>query len=251
MPPALWKPESPMLAALEPEAPTLGDVLANDPERETLTVAEVMEELQEILKGVNLGRADLPEEEWPGRPVNVRDVLDSCGDERDWFQGFPLRMRAHVQAVGRFRLARRRRRKLSSGFDFGQIMWIGDMGAAKSVEAAEEAHKWSERGHAVFHNGGFNWGRIIEGADIYEIIDRIPRYSIVIIDEAHTSLESGSAMTSGVRSFAILCAGTPQEGLQTPADERHGPDDCPRGTGDDIGSAAAVQGQGSVGNPRL
>ncbi len=137
----------------------------------------------------------------------------SSGDERDWFS-FRMRLTAHVRAMKLFRQARRRRRKLSSGFDFAQIMWVGDMGTSKSVSAAEEAFVWFQRGHPFFHNGGFNFGRLVEGSDIYEVIANVPMYSVVGIDEAHTGLEAGMAMSSGVRGFAILCAGLRKKGCK-------------------------------------
>ena len=153
-----------------------------------------------------LGRQDPPESRWAGRWINEDDVALSCGDERDWF-GHAMRRQAHRDAMTRFRQARRRRRKLSSGFSFAQVMFIGDMGASKSVSAAHEAYRWFQRGHPFFHNGGFNFGRVVEGADIYELVDAVPRHSVIGVDEAHTGLESGMAMSTGVRSFAILCAG--------------------------------------------
>ena len=152
------------------------------------------------------GRADPPMSSWAGRWMTERDVGMSAGDERDWFT-FEMRLQAHYDAIRRFCEARQRRRKLSSRFDFAQIMFIGDMGASKSVSAGHEAYKWFQRGHPFFHNGGFNFGRVVEGADIYELVDAVPRHSVIAIDEAHTGLESGMAMSTGVRAFAILCAG--------------------------------------------
>ena len=213
MPPALSKPASPTLATLE-------DVdFQQDPEQRPAGASElggidaVVERLLGQIDIPDLGRADPPEEQWPGRWVNVEDVAMSSGDERDWFN-FRMRLTAHVRAMKLFRQARRRRRKLSSGFDFAQIMWVGDMGASKSVSAAEEAFWWFQRGHPFFHNGGFNFGRIVEGADIYEVIANVPMYSVIAIDEAHTGLESGMSMSTGVRGFAILCAGLRKKGCK-------------------------------------
>ena len=138
-------------------------------------------------------------------------------------------MEAHVRAMKLFRKARkhrlRRQRGLSPGFDFAQIMWVGDMGASKSVSAAEEAFYWFQRGHPFFHNGGFNFGRVVEGADIYEIIANVPMYSVIAIDEAHTGLESGMSMSTGVRGFAILCAGLRKKGCKLLLMSCHGQDD--------------------------
>ena len=219
----LAKPPSPTLAALEdPNVLRDGEHDADaqlfiEEGRPFETVKETAErlirEIQEESGQLDLGRADPPEDQWPGRWVDARDVMLSSGDERDWFS-FRMRMEAHVRAMKLFRRARRRRRKLSSGFDFAQIMWVGDMGASKSVSAAEEAFHWFQRGHPFFHNGGFNFGRVVEGADIYEIIANVPMYSVIAIDEAHTGLESGMSMSTGVRGFAILCAGLRKKGCK-------------------------------------
>ena len=159
------------------------------------------------MAAVVLGRADPPESAWAGRWIDEDDVAMSCGDERDWFDDPEMRFQAHRDAMTRFRQGRARRRKMASGFNFAQVMFIGDMGASKSVSACHEAYRWFQRGHPFFHNGGFNFGRLVEGADIYELVDRVPRHSVIGLDEAHTGLESGMAMSTGVRSFAILCAG--------------------------------------------
>ena len=216
--PALLKPPPPLirrpgLGLARPEEEPAPDFDWLDPEIERLTIRDIADEITKAYKIADMGRHDPPEDEWAGRSVSIDDVADSSGDERDWFS-FPMRLEAHLLEVALFRKARKLRRKLSSGFDFGQIMWVGDMGASKSVSACEEAAFWHERGHEFFHNGGFNFGRVIEGADIYEIIARIPRHSVVAIDEAHTSLESGAAMTTGIRSFAILCAGLRKKGCK-------------------------------------
>ena len=227
MPPALLTPQSPTLASLEDidfvqdDGRLISDdaaaQLAGEYESIDATVARLLAEFEEENGPLEKGRADPPESEWPGRWVDVRDVAASAGDGRDWFS-FEMRLKAHVRAMKLFRRARRyrlpRKRGLSPGFDFAQIMWVGDMGASKSVSAMEEAFFWFQRGHPFFHNGGFNIGRVIEGADIYEIISRIPMYSVVAIDEAHTGLESGMAMSTGVRSFAILGAGLRKKGCK-------------------------------------
>ena len=153
-----------------------------------------------------LGRADPPESQWAGRWINETDVALSSGDDRDWFT-LEQRLAAFRNSVERYQRARARRRKLGSKFDFAQIMFVGDMGAKKSVAMGHEAHKFVQRGHPFFHNGGYNFGRLVEGAEMYELVDRVPRNSLIAIDEAHTGLESGMAMATGVRAFAILGAG--------------------------------------------
>ena len=225
--PALAKPASPVLEELNGHVDADSRLVDADEQLfieeggpfETVreTAERLIREIQEEAGQLDLGRKDPPEDQWPGRWVDARDVMLSSGDERDWFT-FPQRMEAHVRAMKLFRRARkhrlRRARGLSPGFDFAQIMWVGDMGASKSVSAAEEAFFWFQRGHPFFHNGGFNFGRVVEGADIYEIIANVPMYSVIAIDEAHTGLESGMSMSTGVRGFAILCAGLRKKGCK-------------------------------------
>ena len=95
-----------------------------------------------------LGRADPPESQWAGRWINEEDVALSSGDDRDWFT-LEQRMATFHEGVQRYQTARRRRRKLSSGFNFAQVMFVGDMGAKKSVAMGHEGYKWFQRGHPI------------------------------------------------------------------------------------------------------
>ena len=153
-----------------------------------------------------LGRRDPPESAWAGHDVTEDAVVVASGDDRDWFE-YEMRLRAFRRGQKLFRQARKRRRNFGSGFGHEQIMFVGQMGAKKTLSAAEEAFKWYQRGHPVFHNGGFLFGREVEGAQIYEIVDNVPMHSVILVDEAHSALESGSGTTSGVRGFVILEAG--------------------------------------------
>ena len=153
-----------------------------------------------------LGRRDPPPSAWPGETVTEDAVAVASGDERDWFI-YRMRLAAFRRGRALFLRARRRRRKYSSGLRHEQIMFVGQMGAKKTVSAAEEAFRWYQRGHPVFHNGGFLFGNYVQGSDIYEIVDDVPKYSVILVDEAHSTLESGSGATTGVRGFVILEAG--------------------------------------------
>ena len=153
-----------------------------------------------------IGRGDPPESMWAGREVTIEEVAMACGDDRDYFS-YDMRLQAAKEAKSRYTVARKNRRNMASKFKFGQIMLIGDMGASKSTLAAWDAYRYYQRGHPFFHNGGFLFGRMVEGAGIYEIVDQVPRNSVIAVDEAHTGLESGMAGSTGVRAFTILCAG--------------------------------------------
>ena len=84
------------------------------------------------MANVNLGRADPPRSDWPGREVDETDVLKACGDDRDWF-ATSQRLEAFRKVKACFEYSRQRRKKYSYGFDWGQTLIIGDMGACKST----------------------------------------------------------------------------------------------------------------------
>ena len=159
-----------------------------------------------------------PEDQWPGRWVDARDVMLSSGDERDWFT-FPQRMEAHVRAMKLFRQCSEAPTPAQAWPQPGlrlrpDHVGGGHGGVEERVGGRGGAFYWFQRGHPFFHNGGFNFGRVVEGADIYEIIANVPMYSVIAIDEAHTGLESGMSMSTGVRGFAILCAGLRKKGCK-------------------------------------
>lgn len=153
------------------------------------------------------GQSDIPPELWAGKPVGEEHVIAACGDERDWFSA-DERWYAHRLREAKHDLAVRRKWKLSSnGWDFGQVLVVGRMGAKKSVFVDWIAGYWYELGHPVFANASLLFGRRIDGAETYDLVAHIPKYSVVFIDEAHGVFESPAAMTLGLRTFRILLAG--------------------------------------------
>ena len=152
-------------------------------------------------------RSDPPEEEWAGREIDIDDVINAGGDYRDWFS-VDMRINAHLRARGLFMLARRRRKRFNTGgWDFGQTLIVGRMGAKKSVLAAYLAYYWYVRGHPVFSNGSLLFGRRVEGAELYDVVSRIPHDSLIFVDEAHGTFESAASTTTGVRAWEIQAAG--------------------------------------------
>ena len=152
-------------------------------------------------------RSDPPEHLWGGRPITVDDVINAGGDYRDWFN-VDMRIQAHLRAEGMYRLARRRRKTFNTGgWDFGQQLIVGRMGSKKSALASYIAYYWYQRGHPVFSNGSFLFGRKVEGAELYDIVAKVPHDSLIFVDEAHGTFESAAATTTGVRAWEIQSAG--------------------------------------------
>ena len=84
---------------------------------------------------------DLPEEEWPGVKVGLKEVAVACGDQRDWFD--PLdRLTEWQIAWAEFYDTRRRCKAWGSGFDWDQVLIIGDYGAKKTTLATYKARHW-------------------------------------------------------------------------------------------------------------
>ena len=164
--------------------------------------------------GLTTGHGDPPMNAWPGRRVTEDDVAAACGDGRDWFR-FGHRLQAHRDAWHRFRQARKRRRNYFSGFKFSQVLIIGDLGAKKSTLADWEAYKWFQRGHPVFSNGPTLFGWRLEGEDIFTALARVPKNSVVIIDEGHAALQGRLVNSTAVSTFVTLTANARKRNCKT------------------------------------
>ena len=67
--------------------------------------------------------------------------MEAAGDPRDWFR-YGDRLRAYERAWAEFMDARRRRR-FDTGFEWNQILVLGDYGAGKTSLAIKMALYWS------------------------------------------------------------------------------------------------------------
>ena len=154
---------------------------------------------------------DLEEVDWAGEDVNQLHIEAACGDPDDWFSA---RQRLEAAMAAKAAYNRHKGKPLryhpilkQKKFKWGLIVIAGPMGAGKSTFAMIDSYSWHEAGHQVFHPGGFLIGRICSYAEMYNIVDNVPLYSIVIFDEAHSGLESGMSQTAGVAAFTQLMAG--------------------------------------------
>ena len=78
--------------------------------------------------------------DWPGVPVAGLALMEAAGDPRDWFR-YGHRLQAHRQAWYAFMDARRRR--FDTGFEWNQILVLGDYGVGKTSLAIKMARYWS------------------------------------------------------------------------------------------------------------
>ena len=148
-------------------------------------------------------RGDPPMEEWPGVQVEAEDVLAASGDGRDWFRP-ECRLKAWAGAWQAFYERRKARRNLASGFDWDQIMIVGEYGAGKTTLGILTALKYFIRGHAVFSNASTLFGWRLQGADMYTAMAHMPANSVLLIDEASAHLDSLLGHTVAVSSFSQM-----------------------------------------------
>ena len=76
--------------------------------------------------------------EWPGNIRTEEDVMASCGDPRDWFR-YGWRLEAYQRHWMEWGDARARRRDMSAGYEWDQLLIIGPYGADKTTLGIHEA----------------------------------------------------------------------------------------------------------------
>ena len=148
-------------------------------------------------------RGDPPIERWPGRPITREDLMAACGDSRDWFR-YGHRLQAYREAWGEFRDARQRRRKMSAGFDWNQILILGDFGTGKTTLGIKIARHYFGLGHPVFSNSSVLFGYHLEHEQMYTAMGFMPKNSLLLIDESSAALASRVGHNVAVASFAEM-----------------------------------------------
>ena len=129
------------------------------------------------------GRGDPPIELWPGSARTRLEVMASMGDPRDWFR-YHWKLAADEQLWKEFADARARRRNITAGFDWDQILIIGPYGARKSTLAALILRDHMRQGHPVFTNASFLSGWHLGLEEMYTAMPRVPLGSLMLFDEA-------------------------------------------------------------------
>ena len=146
------------------------------------------------------GRGDPHIDVWPGKPVTRQGIMAASGDPRDWFR-YRHRERAAIQAWAEFADARRRRRKFSAGFEWNQILILGDYGSGKTTLGIHMARKWFGLGHPTFSNSSTLFGWHLENEEMYTAMGFMPANSCLLIDESSAALSSRVAHGVAIASF--------------------------------------------------
>ena len=149
------------------------------------------------------GRVDPPTDSWPGSTVTRQELMAACGDPRDWFR-YHHRLQAAEQVWMEFADARRIRRDFSSGFDWNQILILGDYGSKKTTLAIHLALSYFELGHAVFSNASCLFGWRVSREKMYTALGFMPKNSILLIDESSAALASGVGHNVAVSTFGEM-----------------------------------------------
>ena len=154
---------------------------------------------------VLLGGSDRPMEEWPGTMQRWDSVARASGNQRDWF-GFYHRLAAHVDGWRRFWQTRRRRTSYHQGFHWNQILVIGDYGLGKTTGAMWAAYPFWEDGHAIFHNGPYSIGWLLQDEQLFTAMAVMPDNAVLIVDEGQSWLTGRLANSTAVDTFLKMSA---------------------------------------------
>ena len=146
-------------------------------------------------------RGNPPPNLWPGRFRTREDIMAATGDERDWFR-YGHRLAAYRRAVGAFVTARRARRKLVSNFEWNQVLIIGEYGASKSTLQIKAALDKMWLGHATFFNASFLCGWYLQEEEMYTALSRLPKASVMGIDETSAHLSGIVAHSVAVTAYS-------------------------------------------------
>lgn len=148
-------------------------------------------------------RGDPPVSMWPGQFIKRERVMMAGGDPRDWFR-VGHRLEAVEYATYEFVDARRRRKNFMAGFDWNQILILGDYGSGKTTLGSWLAYKWFRLGHPVFSNASTLIGWQVEHEQMYTALGFMPAASILLIDESSAALASRVGHGVAVATFGEM-----------------------------------------------
>ena len=149
-------------------------------------------------------RGDPPMEDWPGRVIGAVDIARAAGDPRDWFR-YSHRYDAAAEAWAEFADAQHRRRNLlSDDWEFNQVLIVGDYGSGKTSAAMLVARDMFGRGHPVFANASSLFGWRLGQNELYTSMGRIPKGSVLIVDESSAALASRLGGSTAISSWTEM-----------------------------------------------
>ena len=142
-------------------------------------------------------------EKWPGTWITPKNVMASCGDERDWFR-YGHKLEAYKQATCEFIDARRRRRSFRKDFSWSQVLILGDYGVGKTTLGAKIALEQFRLGHPVFSNASILFGWHLEAEELYTALASMPKNSVFLVDEGSAALSGRMGHGVAVATFAEM-----------------------------------------------
>ena len=98
----------------------------------------------------------------------------------------------------------RRRRDFRGGFDWNQILILGDFGSGKTSLGIHLARHWFGLGHAVFSNASCLFGWHLEHEEMYTAMGFMPKNSVLLIDESSAHLASRVGHGVAISSFSEM-----------------------------------------------
>ena len=161
---------------------------------------------------ISEGGGIAPVSEWPGRWVDENDVIQAAknGYGRDWFR-YWHRYNRWEEVWGEGGVYERARAKMKPDdyfrvFDWNQRLLFGDYGAGKSTRFVALANHWAQHGIPTFHNGLYLGGRVVEGDEIFTLMQYMPKCSVLGHDEAHGTAPGRLAASTAVATLRGLGA---------------------------------------------
>ena len=147
---------------------------------------------------VRRGHEDVPEEEWPGRPVTEEDVKLASGHKLDVFT-VEERLRAYRAVESSFH-RHYETRSIVPNWNFTLV--LGRMGEGKSTLVSILFGVRRAQGWPVFHTGSLLFGRVLAANEVYTAVNTMPDNSALFIDEAHVFM--GLAADNSRHSMMLL-----------------------------------------------
>ena len=193
-------PSEPVDGLSSEEAPADFDVSMMD--------AALLQDPPEIMAGGGIA----PINEWPGRRVDESDVLQAAqnGYGRDWFR-FWHRLLRFREVWGEGGAFDRVRRSMTAedyfkSFHWNQRLLFGAYGNGKSTKWCSHALHYGQKGIPAFHNGPLLGGWLVEGDEIFTLMQEMPKCSLLGHDEAHGTAPGRLSASTAVSTLRGLGA---------------------------------------------
>ena len=148
-------------------------------------------------------RGEPPMSAWPGHWIDKQRIMESCGDDRDWFR-FMHKYNAYEQVVKEFFWSRHHRKSIRGDFSWNQVLIMGDYGVGKTTLGAKIALEMFRLGHPVFSNASILFGWHLEGEELYTALGSMPKNAFLLVDEGSAALSGRMGHGVSVATFVEM-----------------------------------------------